>query len=399
MMKKVLPVGILLAGVAAFALLKATGSPPQRVEQTYLGPLVEAVSIPARTVTMSVTGQGTVRPSAQIDLVPQVSGLIAWKSPRLEAGGYFSRGEELARIETVDYELAQAQAEAQLAQAQYRLDLAHEQAAVARQEWDLLRPAEREANPLVLQKPQLQVAQAELKAAQARLEEARLRLRRTRLSAPFDGRVRTSRVEVGQYVNAGQPVAQLYSTEKAEIVVPVPDEELALFDLDQGGGEVPAGAVHSSGERGGLTSGTGAEALVKAQYAGRQHQWRGWVVRAEGELDPQSRMVHLVVEVDDPYAEGGEVPLLVGMFAEVEMAGRRVEGVRVLPRAALRQDNTVWTTGPEGVLRVRPAQVVRATRDQVIAYVEMSDEEKVIVTPLSGVTDGMKVRLAEEASL
>lgn len=395
-----LPGGILLAGVAALVLLKATASPPQRLEQTYPGPLVETVPCPVRAVTVTVEGQGTVRPSAQIDLVPQVSGLIVWKSPGLEPGGYFSRGAELARVEARDYELTVAQAEAQVAQAQVRLDLAREQAAVAGHEWELLRPAQPRPNPLVLQVPQLQAAQADLKAAQARLEEAQLRLRRTRLYAPFDGRVRTSRVEVAQFVNAGQPVAQLYSTERAEIAVPVPDEDLAFLDLDQGRDSAPRGAVRGArGEANGLSAGTGAQALVKAWYAGRPRQWRGQVVRAEGELDPQSRMVHLVVEVDDPYGAGWEAPLLVGMFVEVAMAGRRLEGVRVLPRSALRQDNTVWTTGPEGVLRVRPARVLRTTGDEVIALVDLLDGERVIVTTLSGATDGMKVRLAGESTL
>ena len=137
--------------------------------------------------------------------------------------------------------------------------------------------------------------------------------------------------------------------------------------------------------------------MVSGSFAGRRHQWSGRVVRTEGELDPQSRMVRLVVEVEAPY--GGIVdgipPLTVGMFVEVAIAGRTVDGVRVLPRAALRQGDRAWTVGRDGVLSIRQVQVVRALEDEVLAYIDMPPEERIIVSQLSGVTDGMQVRLAD----
>jgi RND family efflux transporter MFP subunit len=401
-MKKILlPLLILVAGAGGFALLRSLREPPQRVERPYQGPLVEVIAAPAGQVQVVVEGQGTVRPDAQIELVPQVSGVVVWKSPDFEGGGAFAKGELLFQIDPRDYELAAQQAQAQVAQARYRLDLAHEEAEVARQEWERLRGQAEEPSPLVLRQPQLRAAEADLQAAQARLEEARLRLERTRLRAPFDGRVRSTRVEVGQHVVAGQAVAQLYSIEKAEIAVPVPDEDLGFFALPlpvdvrassptlyDGRGEQPE-APHLFAEQ-------GAEALVSGSFAGRPYQWRGRVVRTEGELDPQSRMARLVVEVEDPYGGlvQGQPPLTVGMFVEVAIAGRRVDGVRVLPRAALRQGDRVWAVGRDGILRVCQAQVVRRMKEEVLARVELKDGEQIVVSHLSGVTDGMQVRLA-----
>ena len=51
----------------------------------------------------------------------------------------------------------------------------------------------------------------------------------------------------------------------------------------------------------------GASAVINGSFAGHRHQWGGRVVRTEGELDPQSRMARLVIEVESPYggiAEG-----------------------------------------------------------------------------------------------
>ncbi len=401
--KIALPILILALGFGAFQLLDSMREPPQRVSRSYVGPLVEAVAAPLQQVQVVVEGQGTVRPDAQIDLVPQVSGIVVWKDADFKPGGTFAKGALLFRIDPRDYELAVQQAAAQVAQASYQLDLAREEAAIAKQEWQRLH-AEEAPTDLVLRQPQLRAAEASLQGAEARLAEARLRLDRTKVYAPFAGRVRTARVDVGQHLNAGQAIAQLYSIEKAEIVVPVPDEDLGWFTLPLPIAIAAASTPNAVAERNAegrshafAFSREGASVVVRGAFAGRRHQWDGRVVRTEGELDPQSRMVRLVVEVEAPYGgiADGTPPLTVGMFVEVAIAGRTVDGVRVLPRVALREGDRVWAVGRDGVLRIRQVQVARALEDEVLAYIDMAPEERVIVSQLSGVTDGMQVRLAD----
>ena len=404
--KIVLPVLILALGIGAFQLLASMREPPQRVSRSYAGPLVEAIAAPLQQVQVVVEGQGTVRPDAQIDLVPQVSGIVVWKDADFKPGGTFAKGALLFRIDPRDYELAVQQAAVQVAQTHYQLDLAREEAAIAEQEWEKLHAADQAPTDLVLRKPQLRAAEASLQGAEAHLAEAQLRLDRTKVYAPFAGRVRTARVDVGQHLNVGQAIAQLYSIEKAEIVVPVPDEDLGWFTLPLPIA-VSAASTPNTGSVSDLSaegrsrafafSREGASVEVSGTFAGRQHQWSGRVVRTEGELDPQSRMVRLVVEVEAPYGgiADGIPPLTVGMFVDVAIAGRTVDGVRVLPRAALRQGDRVWTVGRDGILSIRPVQVVRALKDEVLTYIDMTPEERIIVSQLSGVTDGMQVRLAD----
>ena len=405
LVKFIIPVAILAVGVAGFALMRAMGDPPARIERPYLGPLVQAISVPANRTTVVVEGQGTVRPSAQIDLVPQVSGIAVWKSPELEPGGIFTIGDLLLEIDPRDYELHVRQAAAAVAQSRYRLDLAREEAEVAGQEWERIDGSDTEPGQLVLRIPQLRAAEADLQAAQARLEEAELRLSRTRIHAPFDGRVRSARADAGQHLNAGQPIAQIYSIEKAEIVVPIPDADLAWFPLPLPGrvqdAAQPGQTVSAPAEAPGrphLFSREGANAVISGTFAGRSHQWQGRVVRTEGELDPQSRMVRLVIEVDKPYAgiATGQAPLTVGMFVDVAIAGRPADDVRTLPRSALRQGDRVWTVSPTGILRVRDTRVLRAMKEEVLIRLDLPADEQIVISQLSGVTDGMKVRLTEE---
>ena len=111
-------------------------------------------------------------------------------------------------------------------------------------------------------------------------------------------------------------------------------------------------------------------------------------------------MMRLIVEVDTPYAQGGDsdTPLLVGMFVDVKIFGKSVDGVRVLPRVALREGDIVWVADREGTLHLRPAQVLHARDEGVDVRLDLSDDERIVVSQLSGVTDGMKVRLDDGES-
>jgi RND family efflux transporter MFP subunit len=202
-----------------------------------------------------------------------------------------------------------------------------------------------------------------------------LNLERTRLSAPFNGRVSQENVDIGQYVSIAQPLASLFSTEAAEIVVPLDDAALYWF-------YVP-----------GFTPGTGPGAAVKisARIAGRALTWSGRVVRAEGKLDERTRMINVVVHVDKPYAT--RPPLAVGLFVTAQIQGRTLENAAVIPRAALREDSRVWVVDGEGRLNFRRVKVARLGSQRAIISSGLKDGERVVTSSLNIVTDGMKVRV------
>jgi hypothetical protein len=141
-------------------------------------------------------------------------------------------------------------------------------------------------------------------------------LERAEIVAPYAGRVRGKDVDVGQFVTVGASVATIYAVDLAEVRLPLPDEELAFLDLPlsyRGSTNQPTPRV-----------------TLRATFAGETHEWEGRVVRTESEIDPVSRMVHVVAEVADPYAPGpnpNRPPLAVGMYVEAEIEGRTVSDV------------------------------------------------------------------------
>jgi RND family efflux transporter MFP subunit len=215
-----------------------------------------------------------------------------------------------------------------------------------------------------------------LAADQADLQKARLNLKRTELKAPFDGRVSDESVDIGQYVSAGKTVATLFSTRAAEIVVPFDDESLFWFDVP---GFTPG-------------DGDGSLARVITRIAGRDLSWSGKIVRAEGKLDERTRMVNVVVRVENPYAT--RPPLVAGLFVSVEIEGHTLENAAVIPRAALRENSMVWIVDEDGQLEFRKVVVARLETNHAILKSGLEDGDQVVTSGLKAVTDGMQVRIA-----
>ena len=369
---------ILLGGVAGLYGLRA-GKPAQENEVVAVpAPVVQVATAELGAHTVRISGQGTVRPLLNAQLVAQVSGRVVYTASRLVNGGAFKAGDELLQIDPIDYELAVTLAAARVGDAEAKYALAQEESEAAIQEWRDLNPGI-ETPDLVARKPQLSAARAKLEAEEADYRKALLQLERTRLKAPFDGVVSAKMVDIGQYVTPGESVATLYGTEAVEIVLPLESKHLQWF--------------HVPGFTGGDDE--GAHATVRVNIAGQVREWPGRVMRAEGRIDEKTRLINVVVRVEEPYAR--KPPLAVGLFARVEIEGRTLERAALLPRAALRTGNQVWVVDDDQRLRFRSVQVARVAKEGVLVEAGLESGERVMVSQLKAVTDGMKVRPLDEA--
>lgn len=373
-MKWSLPVAIL--AVAALVVVALVSSRPQleTAPREVVPPPVRVLTVTPTEVDLGVRSQGSVIPVTEADLVSEVAGTIVWTAESFEVGGFFDAGEVLLRLDRRDYELALASARAALAQAGVGLAREQAEADVAREEWEEL-GEDGEPGPLVLRQPQLAEARAQVEAALANMRRAELDLERTAIRAPFAGRLRAKRVDRGEFVNRGVPLATIYAVDAAEVVLPAPDSELAFLDLPLGG---------ELGDR-------GPRVLLRAQFAGGRHEWEGRVVRVGGEIDPATRMVNLIARVDDPYrASGDRPPLSVGLFVDAEVVGRSVEAVFQVPRGALVGADRVWLV-EDGRLVLRHVGILRADPEVVIVSDGLSAGDRISLTILESAVDGMRV--------
>jgi len=372
-LKIIIPIVVLIIGAAAAALIASARKTPPRVDRPSLGPLVEVTPVDVTDVPVTVTGHGEVVARVAVDLIPQVAGQVVRTHRSLVAGGFFKAGEVLIVIDPRDYDLAVERAQAAVARAKVALEREQAEAEVAREEWNGLHPGE-EPTGLVIREPQIRQAEAEYAAAEADLAVARLHLERTRISMPFDGVVVSESVDVGQFVGNGSRLATVYGTDVVEVRVPLDSRELAWFDIPSHRGDA------------------GASAEVSASFGGTRSTWEGRVTRMEAQVDQTSRMVHVVIEVSDPYeTSDGRPALLPGSFVDIRISGRTLQDVVSVPRHAIHDGGRVWVFD-DGRLDVRDVEIVREDRQQTLITSGLEDGDLVIVSALDAVTDGMTIR-------
>ena len=127
--------------------------------------------------------------------------------------------------------------------------------------------------------------------------------------------------------------------------------------------------------------------------------WAAAAADAEAFAARLGGMVTLVVRVADPYGRGevqDRPPLRVGMFVEAEIEGRTVRDAVSLPRSALRDRDSVFVVDDHERLRVRSVEVLQSDRERVVLSGGVRDGERVVVSPLEVVVDGMVVRVLDE---
>lgn len=373
-----LPVGILLVGVVITAVMIKSRRPPQTRPAADTAPLVQTLTVQPQTHRLVVRTNGSVAPRTESTLVAEVAGRVQAIAPAFASGGFFEAGEVMVTIDPVDYELAVVTARGQVAQAKVRLETEEARAEVAREEWADLGGGE--ASPLATRELQLDEAKASLEAAEAALRQARRNLERTQIRAPYACRVREKMADVGRYVTPGTPVAVTYAIDYVEIKLPIPDSELSYLDLP----------VDYRGRSAGRE---GPEVIFSADFAGARREWRGRIVRVGGEIDPMTRMVNVVAQVDDPYTRQADSTVLpVGLFVEAEIQGKTLAEVYVVPRRALRGDDVILVVDSEDRLRFRTVQVVRAGRRDVVIRAGLTPGDRVCISTMEAVTDGMRVR-------
>ena len=383
-LQALLPLALLgIAGLAAVTMIR--NRPVVETRPPEIAPPGVRVHVVAlEDVELSVRSEGTVRPRTESELVPEVSGRVMSIAPSFAEGGFFEAGDVLITIDPFDYEQAVVSARAQLAQSRLRLAEEEAEAEVAQREWDSLGQGDPRA--LTLREPQLDDARAAVAAAEASLVRAERDLERARITAPYAGRVRRKSVDVGQVVTVGNSVATIYAVDRAEIRLPLPDNELAYLHLPLS----YRGAENRQGP--GVT--------LRSTFAGETHAWTGRIVRTESEIDPVSRMVHVVAEVEDPYRPWPDLdrpPLAVGMYVDAEIEGRRFRQIAVVPRSGLRGRSQVMVVDGESRLSFRDIEILRMTAESIYVRAGLANGERVVVSTLDSPTDGMQVQVTNPA--
>lgn len=377
--KLIIPIIILAIFVSGATVLMATAPELQPDTPEPIATTVRVQNVTPETVTLKVQSQGSVMPSMESQLIPEVSGRVAWMSPKLVAGGFFTKGEPLIRVEPQNYNNSRDRARASLV----RAEVEQEHAAFEHRRLKGLADRQLTSRSQVENALRvLRVAEASLAEARAGFSQAQQDVGRTEISAPFTGLVRSENVDIGQFVSRGTPIASIYASDQVEIRLPISDRQLAYLDIP-------------IGRRGELDADAQPKVTLSTEFAGQQVSWDGSIVRAEAAIDTSSRMMFLVARVA---ADDKAIPLSVGLFVNADIEGRKAENVVVLPRTALRENNQVLVVGDDQKLRFRDVKLLRLYQNDLLIEGGLNDGDRVCVSPIQTAIDGMSVNPVNDTS-
>ena len=411
-----LPVIFLSGGIfgAHWLLTNRNKISPEPTQQ--FRPVVEVVSVSLVTYKPQILSQGIAASRRTIKFHPEISGKIFSLSSDLVPGAILKEGEKLYEIDGQDYRLALIKAESEIATAntaitnafakiasseanvvQAEAVLIREQAEslAARREWELLGNAG-EPPELLIRKPQIKEAEASLVSAKAMVEsaiiasssvkaslaaakalrdQALLNISRCHAMTPFGCRVEAVYVDKGSYVTPSNVTLVLQRIDYCEVEVPLSIEEFGFLGIKNS--SVSEAMLRTLGEVV-LTSG--------------RNQWSGYLSRINGNVDPLTQTIGVVVRVDEPYKEN-QVPLRFGLRVQAIIQGISIDNIVRLPEIALRRGGHIYVY-VEGRLRLKKVDLIR--REQGYVYIRgLKSDLQVCVTQLDSFIENMPVVLAE----
>lgn len=427
-----------VAGAAILAWVVAGAEPPARKPATETARHVRVIEVRPTTLVPRIRGFGTVKPANVYNAVAQVSGRIVYLHPDFKRGAILAQGTEIVRIEAADYELAIAEAEANIRAAEaslYELKvtgenleqlLRIERESLALNEAQLERKRELQKrgamaqasvddelrntlaqrklvqeleNSIRLLPIQRAVQQEQIAVNRARLESARLNLSRTRIALPFAARIAEVDVEETQFVQVGTRLGAADDIRTAEIEAQFPIAQLAgmgrAIDADVDTRSFARQDLEA------LAKAVGLHAIVRLGATGEAVEWRGRVVRASDTIDPQTRTVGIIAAVEGSYEQavpGHRPPLTKGMFVEVELRLKSIEGKLLVPRSAL-HDGQLYLADTADRLQLRAVKVGLAQGDIIGIESGLAAGERVVVTDLSPALPGMLLRVTADEAL
>ena len=408
---------VIAVGIALFFM--QTRPVPKREQVKHQSPLVEVMEVKSISPPMIVSAYGTVRSGENVNITAEVGGTVVEVAPNFEEGAFFARGSFLLRIDPRDYELvvkrlgsdierlnaemvkltqerknyeaslAIIRKDVEIAEDEYeRNRLLCQRKVISQNQLDQTRQkllgsrnvVQQIRNNLALIKPRSHLLRAQRQAVGAQLDKALLDLERTKVLAPFDCRIAEKKVERGQFITRGSLLAHIYNTGIMEVEIRIPLHEAAWLDIGTVADELNDRPVKT-------------KAGIIYESRDKDFAIPGFVSRIIAQIEERTRTLPLVVQI-----EGNQsnlpVPVMPGMFVRVELVGKRIDNLFLLPQSAVHNQDTVYIVN-ESHVRRRDVRIIRRLDNTVYVAGALNSGDKVILRLPGVISEEQEVRVRQ----
>ncbi len=287
-----------------------------------------------------------------------VSGRVIALMEDMHPGRLVDTGNLLVSLQDTGYRAEVAAARARVAEARLRLEQVKSEQFVVNQ-------AGTAKSSFGRFEPHVKAAQAQLRASTAELAAAQQQLADTQITAAFPAVIISEQVSPGQWINAGEQLFTLASSESLEIRV-----ELSAADWRRLG----ALSEHQSAD----------------VYDPSGIRWQARLRYLSPVMDPVTRQRSVVLEVLNPYR--GDAPLLPDQQVKVRFTGANIEQVVRAPASALTEDGRVWSVNA-GKLHLEDIELLDEQAEFILfRYRHQPSRARSLVRyPLSSMLNGQDV--------
>lgn len=184
------------------------------------------------------------------------------------------------------------------------------------------------------------------------------RLKKYSVYAPFNGSIVSVTAEVGTIVNPGSPIATIIKTVALEVTIPVNPKNVSLI---------------AEGNK------------VELVSEDKNSKWNGKIARIGQNINPNTQSIDVYINVENDKVH----QLYNGMYLEANIYGSKVFDADEIARRAFLNDGNVYVVKDSLLIRKKPSVVLRNNNTVVVK--EFKDGELVVVEPIPGAIDSMKV--------
>ncbi len=366
-MKILIPIVILICGGLIMWLFLNMGGDKSKRENKPQTKVVDTKIVKLTSTPAKILGYGRVASVQPIQLYSEVSGILQAGNIPFQPAQSFKKGDLLLKVDNRQATLALNSTKSDLMTA--LATLLSEIKSNFPEEYDIWQEYFNNCsfdNKLQKlpetdnQKIKLFLSRFNVYKLYFSVRDLEIRLSKHYFYAPFDGSIVSANQRDGSTARIGTLLGEIINLEKLEVEVPVSVQDVQWINR-----EAPV-------------------KLVSSEISGT---WTGQITRIGQTIDPRTQTIQVFISIENLH----QLPILEGVFFQVEITGHNIEDAVSIPHKALYNDEFVYLI-KNGQLKFQKVEITRKENGSAIIDGGLNNGDTLVIEAMQGIYDGMSAQ-------